>query len=93
MVIQTIYSCEEKTKTNGWEPWSSGYWRRFTIKRLWVQIPAPYAGWVFFTFICFKIVMFARKRLGKTKKNATEGQGSFVKDENYTKRGRKRHIY
>ena len=29
--------------------------------RSWVQIPAPYTGWTFFTYICKKIVMLAWK--------------------------------
>ena len=38
----------------GREPWSSGYGRRLMFWRSWVQIPAPYAGWTFFTFLCCK---------------------------------------
>ena len=38
----------------GREPWSSGYGRRLMFQRLWVQIPALYTGWTFFTFICCK---------------------------------------
>ena len=36
------------------EPWSIGYGRRLVFWRLWVQIPAPYTGWTFFTYICCK---------------------------------------
>ena len=38
----------------GREPWSSGYGKRLTFQRSWVRFPAPYTGWTFFTFICFK---------------------------------------
>ena len=47
------------------EPWSSGYERRLMFQRLWVQIPAPYSGSSFFTFICCKIVKFALKDKNK----------------------------
>ena len=58
-------ACGEPTITNktgrikiwtgfGREPWSSGYGKRLTFRRLWVRIPAPYTGWTFFTYICCK---------------------------------------
>ena len=58
-----IYKCpllRENTKgMQSVEPWSSGYGRRLTSKRLWVRIPAPDTRLTFFTFYCFKdIVMF-----------------------------------
>ena len=35
-------------------PWSSGYGKRLSFRRLWVRIVAPYTGWKNFTFICCK---------------------------------------
>ena len=35
--------------------WSSGYGRRLIVRRSCVQIPAPYNGWIFFAYICYKI--------------------------------------
>ena len=32
--------------------WSSGNGRRLVFQRSWVQIPVPYSGRTFFTFIC-----------------------------------------
>ena len=51
----------------GWEPRSSGYGRRLVFQRSWVRIPAPYTGWIFFTFICCKkcnICLKRRKQAG-----------------------------
>ena len=42
----------------GWKPWSSGYGRRLTFKRLWVQIPAPKTGCPFFPLYCCKLETF-----------------------------------
>ena len=39
---------DKKNWKIGWEPWSSGYWKRLTFQRSWVRIPAPYTGWTFF---------------------------------------------
>ena len=39
---------------HGREPWSSGYGRRLISRRSWVQIPAQYTGWKFFTYMCCK---------------------------------------
>ena len=38
----------------GWEPWSNGYGKRLTGRRLWVRILAPYTGWTIFTDNCCK---------------------------------------
>ena len=39
--------------------------------RLWVRIPAPYTGWIFFTFICCKnCVNICLKRLKINEKEA-----------------------
>ena len=38
----------------GREPWSSGYGRRLMFRRSWVQIPALFTGWTFFTYFCCK---------------------------------------
>ena len=47
-----------KRTFTGREPWFSGYGRRFTSKRSWVQIPVLDTGWIFFTYSVVKIVMF-----------------------------------
>ena len=46
----------QKIRSLGREPWSGGYERRLMFMRLWVQIPVPYAGWIwhFFMLICGK---------------------------------------
>ena len=50
----------------GRKPWSSGYRRRLMFERLWVQIPAPYTGWMwhFFTMICC-IVCLKRSQINE----------------------------
>ena len=46
----------------GREPWSSGLGRRLMFQRFWVRIPAPYTGWIFFTYLfATKIVTFVWK--------------------------------
>ena len=52
----------------GLEPRSNDYERRFILWSLWVQIPATYTGWTFFTFICCKVVMFVWRDKNKQKK-------------------------
>ena len=52
--LQYRFNCASKNTISWLEPWSSGYERRLKFKRLWVQIPAPYTGWTFFTLICCK---------------------------------------
>ena len=49
-----LASVYKKRFSNGREPWSSGNGKRLTFWRLWVWIPAPYTGWTFFTYICYK---------------------------------------
>ena len=54
---QLFLACRKlDTKVGGGrrEPRSNSYGRRLMFPRLWVQIPAPYTGWTFFTFICYK---------------------------------------
>ena len=58
--------CIEKT-------WSSGYGRRLMFQRSWVQIPAPYTGWTFFTFICCKNCIVCLKRPKINEKEAGVG--------------------
>ena len=41
-------------QTGGREPWSSGYGKRLTFQRMWVQILALHTAWTFFTYICCK---------------------------------------
>ena len=45
------------------------------FQRSWVQIPAPYTGWTFFTFICCKNCNVWLKDENKFKKEA--GVGPF----------------
>ena len=45
----------------GRESWSSGYGKRLMFQRLWVQIPAPYTWWTFFTFFVLNILLFVWK--------------------------------
>ena len=49
-------------KKLGREPWLSGYGKRLTFQRLWVQIPAPYTGWTFLHIICCKNCNVCLKR-------------------------------
>ena len=57
----------------GREPWSSGYGRRLTFRRPWVQIPVAYTGWTFFTLICCKLVLiFVWKRPKINEKEARD---------------------
>ena len=58
----TISSSPLKIKKGGREPWSIGYGRRLMFWRSWVRIPAPFTGWIFFTFVCCKIYNFGLKR-------------------------------
>ena len=48
--------------THGREPWSSGYEWQLMLERSWVQIPAPYTGWTFFTLFFLKICIVCFKR-------------------------------
>ena len=59
----------------GWEPWSSGYGRRLTLQRSWVQIPVPDTGWTwhFFTFNCCKTCIVCLKRPKINKKEVVVG--------------------
>ena len=65
---------ENKTKRLKWrhigrEPWPSGYGRRLTFQRSWVQILAPYTGWKFFhIYLLKKFVMFVWKDRKKRKR-------------------------
>ena len=61
----------------GREPWSSGYGRRHSFRRLWVQILALYTGWTWrlFTLICCKNCVVCLKRLKINEKEA--GVGPF----------------
>ena len=52
----------------GQEPWSSGFGRRLISWRSWVQIPAQYTGWTFFTYICCKNCSVCLKRRKYMKK-------------------------
>ena len=45
----------------GREHWSSGYGKRLMFRKLWVQTPAQYTGWAFFTFICCKFLTLFEK--------------------------------
>ena len=73
---------DAKEADNGREPWSSGYGKRLTNQRSWVQIPAPYTGWTFFTSFVVKIcgVCFKRPKINGKR----PGLARFFK-----KRGRK----
>ena len=55
------------------EPYSSGYGRRLTFRRSWVQIPVPYTGWTwhFFTLICCKKLYYSFE---KTENNQKGGR-------------------
>ena len=55
---------------------SSDYERRLMSRRSWVQHPALYTGWQFFTSFVIKFVMFVRKRPGNNKEEA--GDGPFL---------------
>ena len=59
------------------EPWSSGYGWRLRFKRSWVEIPAPYTGWTFYTLICCKNCFVCLKRPKINEKEA--GVGPFLK--------------
>ena len=59
--------CLVKNKTQGWEPWSSGYGTRLMFQRSWVRILALYTGRKFFTFICYKNCNVCLKRQNKLK--------------------------
>ena len=61
------------------EPWSSGYGWRLRFKRSWVEIPAPYTGWTFYTLICCKNCFVCLKRPKINEKEA--GVGPFFKKE------------
>ena len=53
-----------------WGCWSSGYGRGLMFWRSWVQIPAPYTGWTFYSHIfVVKIVMFVWKGENKWKRD------------------------
>ena len=56
------------------EPWSSGYGIQLMFKRLWVQIPEQYTGWIwrFFTLICCNNCIVCLK---KTKNKRKRGRG------------------
>ena len=61
------------------DPWSSCYWMRLMVWRLWVWITAPYIGWTFFLIcICGKNCnVFLKRR----KINGNEsGDGQFLKN-------------
>ena len=47
--------------------WSSGYGRQLMFERSWVQNPAPYTGWTFFTLIHCKnwIVCLERPKINE----------------------------
>ena len=65
-----------KTK-QGREPRLSDYGRRLMFRSSWVWIPAPYAGWTFFTFNCCENCKVCLK---KTKINEKEaGDGRFFR--------------
>ena len=66
-VTKTVNSIEY---VRGWEPWSSGEWRRPMIKRSWVRLLALYTGMLFFTLIC------CQNCLKKTENKA--GDGPFL---------------
>ena len=57
----------------GWDPWSSGYGKRLTLRRLLVRIPAPYTVWIFFTYFCCKNCIFIWKRPKINEKEARVG--------------------
>ena len=59
-------------------PWSSGYGKRLTFQRSSVRFPAPYTGWTFFTFICYKNCKVCLKRPKINEKEA--GVGPFKKE-------------
>ena len=64
--------------TLGREPSSSGYGKRLTFWRSWVQIPVPYTGWTFFTYICCQncnVVCLKRPKINKKE----AGIGPFLK--------------
>ena len=69
---QTISKNEgDKKLFLGREPWSSGYGRRLMFRRSGVQIPAPYTGWTFFTYILCKNcndVCLKRQKINKKRR-------------------------
>ena len=63
-------------------PWSSDYGKRLTFRRSWVRITAPYTGWTFFTYICFKNCNdVCLKRPSTNEKEAGIGPFFFKKTE------------
>ena len=50
----SVQNSSSNNSSYGREPWSSGNGRRLMLQRSLVRIPAPYTGWIFFTFICCK---------------------------------------
>ena len=78
----SLASCEHKCSSfkqsyYGREPWSTSYGRRLVFQKLWVQIPAHYAGWTFSHFVVVvRIGMFVWK--DKNKQKETE-DGPFKK--------------
>ena len=59
------------------EPWSSGWGRRFVIRRLWVRIPAPDTGWTFFQFYLLQELYCLFE---KTINEKEAGVGPFLKN-------------
>ena len=60
-------------RLTGWEPWSSGWRRRLTFWRFWVQIPFRLLDGHFFTLICCKICNTCLKRPKINEKEAGNG--------------------
>ena len=77
-VIERFIRFEPRTPVLGWEPWSSGYVRRLTSKRSWVQIPAPGTGWSLFHIYCYKNCNACLKR--PKIKTIKEANAPFLKN-------------
>ena len=76
-IVCTVYFWDNKVIIAR-EPWSGGYGKRLTFRRLWVWIQVPYTGWTFFSYICCKICNVCLKRTKISKKEA--GVGPFLKN-------------
>ena len=66
-MVCTVYFWDKKVIIAR-EPWSGGYGKRLTYRRLWVWIQVPYTGWTFFSYICCKICNVCLKRPKISKK-------------------------
>ena len=66
-MVCTVYFWDNKVIIAR-EPWSGGYGKRLTFRRLWVWIQVPYTGWTFFSYICCKICNVCLKRPKISKK-------------------------